>query len=211
MPRNIIDRIRDKFKQHQVLQSITTVLNNVGIQIVPYYITREFLDDQYQPTLDPELATAVFSILSPAETKALFNRPESEGLQEEKVWLLAQNCTCFAIKFGEDIAAYTWVNLQRCYSTYSDFPIKEDEASFCHTVTFKAYRGKNVAPFLRYELYKYLTRIGRTKFYSVTEALNSPAVKFKKKLGARHSKLGLYIGLLNRCLCNITLKKYRIG
>ena len=89
------------------------------------------------------------------------------------------------------------------------FPLKDDEAYLCSAVTFRAYRGKNMAPFLRYELYKHLNQIGRTNFYSITEFFNTSAQKFKEKLGAKPIKLGLYVGLFNRWQWSITLKKYR--
>jgi hypothetical protein len=72
-----------------------------------------------------------------------------------------------------------------------------------------AYRGRNLAPFLRYAVYEHLNRSGHTKLYSITEYFNTPAVKFKEKLGARQLKLGLCVRFFNRWKWGITLKKNR--
>ena len=128
----------------------------------------------------------------------------------EKATLLDERCLCFGLKLKGEIAAYMWCNLHRCHSRIAKFPLKEDEAYLCSAVTLKAYRGRNLAPLLRYELYRYLNQIGRTNFYSITEYFNTPARKFKEKLGARQLRLSLHIRLGSRYQRNMTLKKYRV-
>ena len=208
MPQGIIDQLRDKRRHHLVLQSLSRVLGCKGIEIVPYYITHESLKHETEPRVNPELGPVAACLLSPAEIEEVYTHPESKVMGDEAT-LLDERCLCFGLKLKGEIAACMWCNLHRCHSRITRFPIKEDEAYLCSAVTFKPYRGKNLAPLLRYELYRYLNQIGRTNFYSITECFNTPARKFKEKLGAKHLKLGLHIRLFNRCRWNITLRRYR--
>jgi ribosomal protein S18 acetylase RimI-like enzyme len=209
MPQGIVGQLRDKFRHRLVLQTLSRVLGCKGIEIVPYYVTQEFLKHETKPSVDPELGPVAACVLSPAEIEEVYTHPESKVMGGEET-LLDERCLCFGLKVKGETAAYMWCNVQRCHSRLTRFPLKEDEAYLCSAVTFKAYRGKNLAPLLRYELYRYLNQMGRTNFYSITEVFNTPARKFKEKLGARHLRLGLHIGLFNRCDWNITLKRYRV-
>jgi hypothetical protein len=126
---------------------------------------------------------------------------------EIESWLKS-GCLCFALKFNNEYAAFMWCNLHQCNSDLSPFPLNPGEAYLFRARTMDAYRGKNLAPFLRYELYKHLTEKGCSVFYSITECFNTPAANFKKKLKAQNIKLCFYIGLFRRRLLNITLKEY---
>ncbi len=208
-PSGIIDQLRDKRRHHLLLQTLSRVLGCKGIEIVPYYVTQEFLKHETEPRVDPELGPVAARLLSPAEIEEVYTHPESKVMGDEAT-LLDERCLCFGLKIKGEMAACMWCNVHRCHSRLARFFLKEDEAYLCSAVTFKAYRGRNLAPLLRYELYRYLNQIGRTNFYSITEVFNTPARKFKEKLGARHLRLGLHIRLFNRCDWNITLKRYRI-
>jgi hypothetical protein len=209
MPQGIIDQLRAKRRHHLVLQSLSRVLGCKGIEIAPYYVTHESLKHETEPSVDPELGPVAACLLSPAEIEEVYTHPESRVMGDEAT-LLDERCLCFGLKVKGEMAAFMWCNLHRCHSRITRFPLKEDEAYLCSAVTFTAYRGKNLAPLLRYELYRYLNQIGRTNFYSITEYFNTPARKFKEKLGARQLRLGLHIRLFNRCDWNITLKRFRI-
>jgi GNAT superfamily N-acetyltransferase len=210
MPRGIIHHLREKFRHRHVLQSLFKVLGRHHIEIVPYYVTHESLKHAAEPRVDTELGPIAACLLSPAEIEEVYAHPDSEVMAYEKATLLDERCLCFGLKLKGEMAAYMWCNLHQCHSRLTKFPIKENEAYLCSAVTLKAYRGRNLAPLLRYELYRYLDQIGRTNFYSITEFFNTPARKFKEKLGARPLRLRLHIRLGSRCQWNITLKRFRI-
>jgi ribosomal protein S18 acetylase RimI-like enzyme len=115
---------------------------------------------------------------------------------------------CFGLKQNQEIMAFMWCNLDRCHWYASPFALKEDEAYLFDAYTYKKYRGMNLAPYLMYQVYKSLNKIGRTKLFSITEYLNTPAMKFKKKLGCRHLKLALFIKPFRLFKWNITLKDF---
>jgi len=203
--------IRVRVRERMVLLSLFHLLEKIGIRITPYYITQEFLSNEVELNLEPKLKPAVGGFLSISEIERMYSRPEIKSLAGEIRNWRDDNCLCFALRHNEEIVAYMWCNLSRCNINFFPLPLKDDEAYLFGARTLSAYRGKNLAPFLRYQLYKSLNMMRRTKFYSITEYFNSPAVGFKKKLGAKHIKLCLYFGLFNKCLWNFTLIEYQLA
>lgn len=210
MPDNVINRAKYNLKHHLILRSLVYRLKYIGIQMVLYYVHQESYNQDIEPLADPEIKLAEVSILSASELEKVTPDLDSKGFTMFKGDLKNQGFLCFALKLQGEIVATTWCNLVRSYDSYAYFPLKEDEAYLCNAYTLPIYRGKNAAPYLRYQVYKYLNGIGRNKFYSFTDFLNTPAVKFKEKLGARKLSLGLNIKLFNKWRRNITIKKYRI-
>jgi hypothetical protein len=74
--------------------------------------------------------------------------------------------------------------------------------------TMDDFRGKNLAPYLRYKSYEILKELGRDKIYSVSVLFNSSAIRYKEKLNAKNLKLILYIELFKKLKWSITLKNY---
>ena len=206
---DIIGKIRHKVRQRLVLLSMFNRLGVIGIKIRPYYLTEEFPLDETDLSLNPKLEPMVAGFLSSSEIKEICAHPETAELKEETEKILEDGCLCFGLKYNNEIVAYTWCDLCKCHDRMLLFLLKEDEVYLFKAYTYEAYRGKNLAPFLRLQLYKHLNEMGRTKFYSVTDFFNTPAVKFKKKLGAKPLKLFLRIGLFNKYHWNITLKEYQ--
>jgi hypothetical protein len=190
-----------------IMLSISHVLEKIGIKIVPYYITREFLYDK-EFNLEPGLKPITCGFLSPFEVKELYSQAEIRNLANEGDNWQARGCLCFALKHKQAYIAFVWCNLQQCNSDLSPFHLNKGEAYLFRARTMNAYRGKNLAPFLRYELYEKLIEKGYTEFYSITERFNAPAANLKKKLKAQNIRLCFYFGLFHNRLLNITLKEY---
>jgi len=199
--------IRDRTNHRLVLLSVNRLLEYTGIEISLYYLTREVRAEGLGLSLEPEI-TLSGGFLSPEEVRKLYQHPEIKKLGAEADRWLAEGCLCFACKHKEEVIAYSWCDLQRCNSRYVSFPLQPDEAYLFRARTFQGYRGRNLAPYLRYELYKSLDRLGRSRFYSITEYLNASAIAFKNKLKARPVKLCLYLGFFGHRAANLTLKRY---
>lgn len=204
----ILGLVRERFRYGLVLRTVLRVLGSRGIEIIPYFVTQESLKEGIAPSLDQGLGPVVTCLLSPAEIDEILAHPEGKTMGSKET-LLGERCFCFGLKLNGEVAACTWCNVHRCHSELDSFALKENEAYLCSAVTLMAHWGRNVAPLLRYELYRYLNQMGRTDFYSITEYFNAPARKFKEKLGARQLKLGLHIRLFSRWKRNITLRRYR--
>jgi hypothetical protein len=188
--------------------SVAHFLERAGLKIVPYYVMRESLSDLGQADVEPGLNPLVGGFLSDAEVESLFAGPELIGLRDEMHRWKDKDCLCFGLKHNGEIVAHMWCNLNRCNIDLISFPLQPEEAFLFRVRTLKAYRGQNLAPFLSYQLYKALVDIKRTRYFSVIEYFNTPAVNFKKKLKARPLRLGLYIGLCGKIKWNFKLKEY---
>jgi hypothetical protein len=197
MVKNVIKKIGRRIRQRFVLSFLFEKLAVVGIKIDPYYVTQEFHLDEMDRHLNPQLQPIQADFLSFSEIEKIYSHPESKWLNVEKRKNLEDGCLCFGLKWNNEIVAYTWCNLSRCHEVYP-FPLKEDEAYLTGAFTFKAYRGKNLAPFMRYRLNRHLYRIGRTKIYSLTHVFNTPAIKFKTKIKAKPLKIILSIKLFKK-------------
>lgn len=203
-PINIVMFIQENHFLRTMYKSMSSI-----VKIIPYYIFQEFLYDEHQLNLKPDLDPLEVCVLEPSDMKTISSHSEvveSENLLVER---LAHGSICLGLLHNDEIVAYTWCNLKKFqYHPTLDIPLKKDEAYLYDARTFKAYRGKNIAPYLRHQLYKYLTKIGRTKFYSYTVLFNTSAVNFKKKLKAKPTRLYLGIILFKRYRFNILLKDY---
>jgi hypothetical protein len=206
---NVTGKIRQKFTHRLVLKYIFDRLAEVGFKVMPYYLVQEGLVNEEELEINPKLELCFSSVLEPSDIEATCAKPEvsfAVGQIQESV---AMGCQCFGIRYNGDIAAYMWYNLRECHPL--SLPLGEDEAYLFNAYTFKEYRGKNLAPYLRYQLYQHLESIGRTRLYSITEFFNTSAIKFKKKLKVRSLRLCLLIGLFKRYEWNIPLKNYNAG
>jgi hypothetical protein len=84
----------------------------------------------------------------------------------------------------------------------------QDEAYLFDAYTLLPCRGKGIAPFMRYELYRVLDKFGKRTLYSYSDVFNLPALKFKQKLNARIVELNLYIDIFARYRFNLLIKKF---
>lgn len=176
------------------------------VEIVPYYLFEEFLTDHWDTGFKGNFDGFEVCFLRPSDMKTISLSPEVNDSEHRLVERLANDCLCLGLKYNGEIAAYTWCNLKGGLSLIS--PLRDDEAYLFDARTLKAYRGKNLAPYLRYQLYKHLTQIGRTKFFSISSVFNTSAINFKKKLRAKPLKLYLQIRLFRKYQWDIILKDY---
>ena len=198
MLKDTIKKIRYRVRNRLVLSLIFEKLSTIGINIRLSYLTQECLFDEIDQNLKPELEPLTAAFLSFSETKIIYDHPESKlAMIDNKKKYIEDGYRCFALKYNDEIMTYMWCNLMKCHGVYP-FPLKEDEAYLSGAYTFRAYRGKNLAPFLRYQLYQHLNKLGRTKFYSFTEVFNTPAIKFKNKIKAKPLKIILSIKLFDK-------------
>ncbi|MGB5203659.1 MAG: hypothetical protein WBN63_05670 [Eudoraea sp.] len=91
---------------------------------------------------------------------------------------------------------------------HKTFNLKENEAYLFDMYTFEAHRGKNLAPYLRYQSYLMLKDIGRDKIYSITQYFNKSSKRFKKKLNARNLQLYINIIIFKKYQHHFVLRSY---
>jgi hypothetical protein len=178
------------------------------IDVHPFYIVQEGLSEEDGVNVNPKLDPCNVLFLKPSEIKVISASPEVPQTEDVFLKRLSDGCLCIGIKHYDDIAAYMWCNLKECDSKLIRFNLSEDNAYLMDARTFSSYRGKNLAPYLRVQLYKHLRQMGRTKFISITSYLNTSAIRFKKKLNAKPYKFYVRIKFFMKFECVIPLKSY---
>jgi hypothetical protein len=206
---NIGKKIQQRYKYGLVLNAIYGRLKSKKIEIKLYYLVQEGFLGGDAPKIEPKLKPVVSEFLKPSDTRIIASKAERDYSEEEMIKMLSEGCKCLCIRHEGEITAYMWYNLKKCESKLLTFQLKEDEAYLYGARTLDAYKGKSLAPYLRYELYKHLNQIGRTRLYSLTDFGNVPAIMFKRKLNAKLLKLYLNIKIFKKYQWDIPIKNYK--
>jgi hypothetical protein len=203
-----LKRTVDKLKYGLVLQSIRNKLARIGLEFTPFYWVREGLNPLEAPDIKGSISDFKVEFLKEQDMKYIGENARGYSEEEFLSWIKAGK-KCLALRNKDnDIAVFMWINLNRCSFKPIDIPLNENEAYLTDMYTMETYRGRNLAPYLRFKSYEVLNKIGRNKLYSVSEFFNSSAIKYKLKLNAQNIKLVLYIRLFNKFKWSHTLKHY---
>ncbi len=179
-----------------VLRVLRQRLKSIGIEISPYYWIQEGLNDDALEKFDGSLQGYSFEFFGPQEMKIMGAIPGREQHPENKlISLLDEGKKCFGVKYQGQIAAFNWFDLEESNCRLHRFPLEDSEVYLFDMYTMKTVRGRGIAPSLRYETYKVLRKMGRSKFYSISDCFNIPSIRFKEKSHARFLELRLHIRL----------------
>jgi ribosomal protein S18 acetylase RimI-like enzyme len=122
--------------------------------------------------------------------------------------LLELGHLCIAIWDKSRVVGYIWEDCDKVNDTVCDFALGEREAHLYDAFVAPEFRGKRIAPHMRYESYQILRDAGFRTFFSISEYFNTPAIDFKMKLNAEIVRLYLEIKLGGRRLGHWILKDY---
>jgi hypothetical protein len=203
----LFKKIKNKFRYGLVLQAVTHLFNRIGITFTPYYWVLEGINYTDVPEIKGIITDYTLGFLEAEEIKTLGYNPWGESVNKQLDELKAGN-KCLGLKHKDQIASFMWVNFKECSFEPAWILLKNDEAYLSSMYTMESYRGKNLAPYLRYKSYEFLKKMGRDKIYSVTEYFNPSANRYKEKLNAKNIKLVLYINLFKKLKWNIILRTY---
>ena len=204
---SLLNRLAQTVNQSQLLRSLYDI-SKMLIEVILFYIVREGRSEKDGLDIKPKIDPCDVVFLKPSDLKVISTNPEVPQTEDDLLKRLSEGCLCIGIKHHDEIAAYMWCNLRECNSMLIKFDLRGDEAYLMDARTFSSYRGKNLAPHLRVELYKHLRKMGRTKFISITLYFNISAQRFKKKLNAKSQKLYMCIKLFKKYKWVIPLKSY---
>ena len=201
---NIVLLIQENKFLWQIYQATSNLF-----KFIPFYLWEEYLIDGLGPSLGPEFKNLTARVLSPAEAGALAGHPETRYTRASLLSKMAYGNQCMALLLEGEIIAYSWFHLRLCEYQNFRLPLNSNEAYLCDVRTFQKYRGKNLAPYLRFQLYRELANQGRTKFYSISLSGNKASAKFNAKLGAKPLRLFLYIELFKKYRMLLPVKKFK--
>ena len=206
---NLLNKAIKRYRYGILLNTLYQRLNLRKTGLILYYLVEEGLFGNDAPMIKPKINPLEVVVFGPSDIAELARNPERDYSKEEMLNMLTDGCICFVIRYKRDIAACMWYDLGQCSYKYKKFKLDEDEAYLYGARTFKAYRGKALAPYLRQKVYEHLAAMGRTKLYSITLFENTPSIMFKKKLNTKNLKLYLRISKFSKHSSNILLRQYK--
>jgi GNAT superfamily N-acetyltransferase len=221
MPKSLLpttsSRIRSRIRYYRssvplsglVFQIFIDVLAKMDILIQPYYLVAEGMGNAGPRLVEGGFAEYALGFLGPHDMQAIATIPGRGLSLEDLLSRLQEGKLCFGAKYHGEVVAFTWCNLtEGTIWSYRVFPLKEHEAFLFDAYTAERFRGRGIAPYLRYRCYDELAKRGRDHCYSITAVWNPPAAKFKKKLGARVLELGIFVSLFHRWRFHLRLRDY---
>ncbi len=185
---SVFKRFRNVIKNGMFLFGLKNRLARIGIEIMPYYWVQEEVEDCVEPQIKG--ADSEFTLRELNFDEVKFISKEIDNLQIDLLEKEYQECPlCLGLEHENEIAAYMFIGFNDV--TFKDklFPIKNNEAYLTSMWTFHAFRGRNLAPYLRYKSYQFLKENGRDTKYSISEYFNKSTIKFKSKLNSKHLRL----------------------
>lgn len=202
----ILGLIRQKFKYGLVWYSIRNILAQCGLDMLAYYWVVEDKVMVDIPKIKDQESNYGLRYLKREELVVM---DQISGVNVEALQLqLDEGAECIGLVNGDVIAAVMFIEYGTIIFKKRRFELKSNEAYLSNMYTFNAHRGKNLAPYLRYQSYLLLRERGYNTFYSVTAYWNKSSVKFKEKLGAIPQALYLHVGLVKRYNFNFLLREY---
>ncbi len=198
-----------KIRYDHPLGVILDILDKAGIKIVPYCLFLEKLTVSGLPHVEAGFDDYSTTFLDSGDMKVVAEIPARNTSEEQLMQRLKEGKMCFGVKKDGQLVAFTWVDLHECHYKGYRFLLKEDEAYLFDVHTLMSFRGKGIAPYMRYELYKELAGLSRKTLYSISNRLHTSSVKFKMKLNAKAIDWGIHIELFKKSHFSTKAKGYR--
>lgn len=189
------------------LHGVTNRLVHIGIEITPYYWVREGITGYDPPEIKGNHLEYSIKYLN-LEEVTLISGSVPGFPKQEIINGFNNGQLCVGLMHNNECAAFMFIELNDFIYKKKSFKLADKEAYLLNMWTFDAHRGKNLAPYLRYQCYLLLNNMGRDVSYSITAYFNKSSIRFKKKLNAKHLKLYMYVGLFKKYHWNFLLKEY---
>ncbi|WP_299271809.1 GNAT family N-acetyltransferase [uncultured Psychroserpens sp.] len=198
--------ISNLIKNGLFLQGVRHAFAKIGIDIMPYY----WVQEEVLHTEKPKLRTDekfIFKRLEKQDLNVVI--AEADSISENKIHQsFADGQECVGLVHNGQIAAYMFIELNDFEIKKRVFKLKPDEAYLLNMFTLTSFRGRNLAPYLRYACYRYLEDRNITTKYSVSNYFNKSAIRFKEKLNSKPRKLYVHIDLFKSLRWDFTLKTF---
>jgi len=200
--------IRRNPRFDRFLSLIFSTLSFFGLRIFPVYLVLEGLVDNDNREFSPDIDDYSLEFLGPEDMKEIAMLPDRKIAEEKLLQRLHRGMKCLGIKRREKIIAFTWSRSDEIEIDLKRIPLNPNEAYLFDTYTLAAFRGKGVAPYLRYKMYEALHNLGMNRLFSYSSYFNPAALKFKKKLNAKIIGLYLIIILFKKWCVDFEIKKF---
>ena len=198
--------IPNKIRNGLFFFTLSNFLTRFGLNIYPYYwdkeefihVTEPKIKDNPAPYRVVQLTIGEIGIMN----KVLGIAP---GKLENDI---QEGHLCLGLKHKNKIVSMVFAKTQNFIYKERNIKLNNDQAYIYNLYTLEEHRGKNLAPYLRYQLYKTLEKMGVKEIYCITGYLNKPSLKSNRKLSIWHKQLFLYVGLFKKYHWHFKLKDY---
>ena len=188
------------------LFTLRNILTRTGLDFDPYYWFQEIENSCEEPKIRGNIKDYEIVYISSDEIKIM---DKIRGFNAQKLeHNMNKGQLCIGLKHNREIASLLFVELHNFEYKNRFFELEKHAAYLLNLYTFDAYKGKNLAPYLKYHCFKLLEKYEIDKLYSIISYFNTSSLKVKKKLRARKLKLYLYVGLFKKRHWNFLLKDF---
>ncbi len=205
----LLQLTKSRVKNGLILYSIRNLISRIGLNISPYYWVLEGVSVNDAPTIkgnESEFSLVSFEL---DDVKHIASTHMRTRLSPDSLINGYKNGQLFiGLKHNENIAAFMSIELNKACLSRQEIKLKKNEAYLLNMHTYEPYRGKNLAPYLRFKSYELLKERNIDKIYSITEYFNKSSYKFKKKLNAKILKLYLSITIFKKYHKTFKIKDY---
>lgn len=204
--------IMRRIRHSGLTRLLLEVLAKTGINLRPFVLLREGVFDNTPREPGPEFEVAEITYLEAADMPALASLSDLPGrsiTEDELQERLRVGNKCAALTLNGELAAFTWCDYEKCSFQGYPFRLKANEIYLYDAYTLIDFRGKGLAPYIRYSLYVDLAKQGREFCYSISDRFNRPSLRFKEKLKARWLVSGFYLVLFSRWRYTFMLKQHQ--
>lgn len=201
-------RFANIIKNGLFLYGLRNRLALIGLDFEPYYWELEGGSLGNPPEIRGNSDEFSLVFLQPSEIRELCLQIPGYNMEPLEKSLL-RDPTCIGLKTTDGkIAAYMLIDTDTYSFKNTSVPLKANEAYLQSMWTFHEYRGRNLAPYLRYKSYELMQAEGRNQLYSVTSYFNKSSLRFKEKLGMKHHSLRMSIVLFRKFFWDFRLKSF---
>ena len=203
-----IKRLTQKIRYNNILRILHDGLIKIGIHLSLFYWVEEGLHLQTSPFEFEEFSDYSVEFLKEDELNIIADIPEKPYKKEILTKRIKEGSGCILFKKKNKVIGYTWYNLSRCSTIFYNQNLNENEAYLFDAYVLMDFRGKKIAPFVRYQSYIELQKLNKIVLYSISDFFNNQSIRFKKKLNAKFLFLMLYINLFNKFTFSRVIKRF---
>ncbi len=206
-----LKNIWSKLKYSHFIRLVRDGISKTGIMIAPIYLVEERLHEGISPEIKGDPHEYTIEYLTNEDMPVIAALPIRKINVEKLVTQLEQGQKCLGMKCNGELAAFIWIDREKCNLSGCGFKLNDNEAYLFDAYTMEKYRGRGLAPYLRYECYKRLAEEGRTFIFSAVDVFNRPALKVLNKLNARKLELWMRIFFFKKRHIIFHMKRYHFG
>ena len=189
------------------LFTLRNALTRFGLDIAPYYWYKEIKGGSVAPQIRGGHKDDFTLCFIGKDDIGVMNNIMGLTTKELKR-NLDKGQLCIGLRKDTEIAALLFVDMNDIVFKERHFEIGAKEGYLLNVYTFQAFRGKNLATYLRYHCFELLEQYDIDELYSIVSYFNTSSLKVNQKLNAEKLKLYLHVGLFKKYRWNFLLRDY---